>query len=155
MGVFWARTRPSLICTHESACHVSRLPVVALHILPLWLHHSRMLSWYQLMYLPSHTCTYGYNGSVPHHWYKCLFIVCAFFLWESSCYESFLISHDAAIYCMLDLYGRHYRLPFRSRHHILDIIPLDQLVLFDHSLLPFLPSWKDLHQWCRSTVSHN
>ena len=38
---------------------------------------------------------------------------------------------------MLDLYGRHYILHFRSRHHILDIIILE-LVLFDHSLLPFL-----------------
>ena len=75
------------------------------------------------------------------HWCKCLFVVYSFFLWESLCYEYCLVSHDATIYCMLDLvdpYGRHYGLPFRSRHRILDIIPLDQLVLFDHSLLPFL-----------------
>ena len=77
---------------------------------------------------------------LTHHWCKCLFVVCAFFLWEALCYESCLVSHDVAIYCMLDLvdpYGRHYGLPFRSRHRILDIILLE-LVLFDHSLLPFL-----------------
>ena len=62
----------------------------------------------------------------------CLFIVYAFFPWESSCYGSCLVSHDVAIYCMLDLvdpYGRYYELPFRSRCRILYII------LF---LLPFL-----------------
>ena len=50
------------------------------------------------------------------------------------------MSHSVAIYCKLylvDPYGRHYGLPFRSRHHILDIILLE-LVLFDHSLLRFL-----------------
>ena len=48
---------------------------------------------------------------------KCLFIVYAFYLWEASCYESFLVSHNVVIYCMLDLvdpYGRYYVLPFRS-----------------------------------------
>ena len=62
--------------------------------------------------------------------YKCLFVVYAFFLWEASCYESFLVSHDVVIYCMLDLidpYGRYYRLPFRSQCLILYII-LIQLV---------------------------
>ena len=42
---------------------------------------------------------------------------------------------------MLDLvypYGRHYGIPFRYHNHMLDIILLDQLVLFDHSLLPFI-----------------
>ena len=39
---------------------------------------------------------------------------------------------------LVDLYVRQYRLPFRSRNRILYTIPLDQLVLFDHSLLPFL-----------------
>ena len=46
---------------------------------------------------------------------------------ESSCYKYFLVSHDAAIYCMMDLvdpYGRYYRLPFKSRWYILDIILL-------------------------------
>ena len=38
---------------------------------------------------------------------------------------------------LVDPYGIHYRLPFRSRHCILNIILLE-LVLFDHSLLPFL-----------------
>ena len=131
----WACTMPSLICKHESTCHVSQLPVASLCILPPWLHHSRMFSWCHLVYLPSHTYTYGYNGTVPRHWCKCLYVFYAFFLWEASCYECCFISHDVSIYFMLDLvdpYGRHYRLPFRSRHRILDIIPLD------HSLLPFL-----------------
>ena len=64
---------------------------------------------------------------------KCLFIVYDFFLWESSCYKYFLVFHDVTIYCMLDIlypYGRHYGIP-------LDIILLE-LVLIDHSLLPFL-----------------
>ena len=33
MGSVWAHTRPSLICTHESSCHVSQLQVAALCIL--------------------------------------------------------------------------------------------------------------------------
>ena len=41
---------------------------------------------------------------------------------------------------LVDPYGRHYRIPFRSRYHILDIILLE-LVLFNHSLLPFLLSY--------------
>ena len=85
--------------------------------------------------------------------YKFLFVVYAFFLWESSYYEYCHVSHDVGIYCMLDLvdpYGRYYELPFRSRCCILDIILLE-LVLSFH----FFHNWKDLHQWCRSTVSHN
>ena len=56
-------------------------------------------------------------------------------------HEPWFVSLDIAIYCILDLvdpHGRHYGIPFRSRNHILDIIPYDQLELFDHSLLPFL-----------------
>ena len=63
----------------------------------------------------------------------CLFVIYAFFSWEASCYESCLVSHDVAIYCMLDLvdpYGRHYRLPFRSWYCILDIILLELVFTF-------------------------
>ena len=77
--------------------------------------------------------------SLNSHWLQ-MSLRSLFFLWEASCYEYFLVSHDVVIYCMLvlvDPYGRHYRLPFRSRHRILDIILLE-LVFFDHSLLPFL-----------------
>ena len=84
---------------------------------------------------------------------KFLFVVYAFFSWEASCYESCLVSHDVSIYCMLDLvdpYGRYYGLPFRSRCCILDIILIELVLSF-----PFFHNWKDLHQWCRSTVSHN
>ena len=84
------------------------------------------------------SCVLTSNG------YKCLFIVYAFFLWESSCYESFLVSHG---------------LLFSSRYHILDTVLHDWLVLLDHSFLPFLlvyffiagrPCIK-----CRTTVSCN
>ena len=34
---------------------------------------------------------------------------------------------------LVDPYGRYYGLPFRSRDHIVDIIPHDQLLFFDHS----------------------
>ena len=64
-------------------------------------------------------------------------------MWETSLYESYLVPHDVSIFYMLDIidpYGRHYRLPFRSWHYILDIILLE-LVLFVHSLLPFLLSY--------------
>ena len=69
---------------------------------------------------------------------------------------------NIAIWCILDLidpYGRHYRLSFRSWNRILDIILHDKLLLFHHSLLPFLPScfftsWKDLYQWCHSAMPH-
>ena len=83
--------------------------------------------------------------------YKCLFVVYAFFLWEASCYVSFLVSHDVAIYCMLDLadrYGRYYRLPFRSSishssHHssfcIIRVnLELSSLVLRNKSYPSFL-----------------
>ena len=82
------------------------------------------------MYLLSHRCLMNsYKAFLNlHTWVclscvstssgcKCLFVVYAFFLWEASCYESCLLSHDVAVYCMLDLvdpYGRYYRLPFRS-----------------------------------------
>ena len=141
MGSFWSHTMHSLICTHESACHVSQIPMNSLRTIPPWLHHSRMLYWCQLVYLPSHTCTYGSDGSVPSYRCKRFFIIYPFHLGEATCHKYFLLSHDVSIYYMLDLvdpYGRHYKIPFRSRHRILDIIPLDQLVLFDHSLLPFL-----------------
>ena len=55
--------------------------------------------------------------------------------------EPCFVSIDAAICYILDLvdpHGRHYGLPFRFWNHILEIIPSDQLALFDHSLLPFL-----------------
>ena len=42
---------------------------------------------------------------------KCIFVVYAFFLWEASSYESCLVSHDVAIYCMMELANTV------SRHH--------------------------------------
>ena len=69
---------------------------------------------------------------------KCLFIVYAFFPWEASCYKSCLVSHEVDIYCMLDLvdsYGRHYGLPFRSWYCILDIILLELVFSFPFFLV--------------------
>ena len=88
---------------------------------------------------------------------KCIFVFYAFFQWEALCYESFLVSHDVSIYCMLDRvdpYGRHYKIPFRSWYYILDIILLELVFSFLSCWL-LLHRWKVLHQWCRSTVSHN
>ena len=105
-----------------------------------------------LMYVLSHGCLLSSYKALfnLHTWVflscvltsngcKCLFIVYAFFLWESSCYKSCLVSHDDAIYCMLDLVdpcGRHYRLPFSSsmphpKHHS----------SWTGTLLPFLLSY--------------
>ena len=56
-------------------------------------------------------------------------------------YEPCLASLGVFIWCILDIVDPHeilYRLPFRHRNRILDIIPHDQLVLFDHNLLPFI-----------------
>ena len=44
--------------------------------------------------------------SLPLKWSIILplpFLFYALFSWEASCYESFLVSHDVSIYCMLDL----------------------------------------------------
>ena len=88
MGSFSTRTRPSLICTHDSSCHVSQLPVPSLCIL-----NSPLVQMYSM---PS--------------------------LLEASCYESFLVSRDVCVYCMLDFVDPH------PRHHSSWI----------HTLLPFL-----------------
>ena len=122
------------------------------------------------MYVLSHGCLLSsYKSFINlHTWvcmscvltssgYKCIFVVYAFFPWEASCYKYFLVSNDVSIYCMLDLvgpYGRNYRLLFRSWYCILDIILLELVLSFPFFWL-FLHIWKDLHQWCRSTVSHN
>ena len=71
--------------------------------------------------------------------------------WSMSCHsllplsernhEPCFVSLDVSICCILDLvdpHGRHYILSFRSWNRILDIIPHDQMILFDHILLPFI-----------------
>ena len=65
--------------------------------------------------------------------YKCLFVVYAFFSWEASCYEYFLVSHDGTI----DLPSS------------LDIVSFF-LNWYSPSLSSWLliHSWKVLHQWC-------
>ena len=85
---------------------------------------------------------------------KFLFIVYSFFLWEASCYESWLVSHDVSIYCILDLAD-----PLRTSLQVSILHPRHHSS-WTGTLLPFLLgyffiSWKALQQWCRSTVSHN
>ena len=64
-----------------------------------------------------------------------------------SCHSLFFLRQTTN----LDLYtcsGRYYELPFRSRNHIVDIIPHDQLLLFDHSLV-----WKSRHYFLHLELS--
>ena len=113
-----------------------------------------------LMYVLSHGCLLSSYKAFfnSHTWFclscvltssgcKCLFVVYAFFPWEASCYESCLVSQDVSIYCMLDLvdpFGIHYGLPFRSWYHTLDIILL-KLVLFFLFFLATYSSMMLLH----------
>ena len=96
------------------------------------LFHELLLSSYTTLF-NLHTWVYLSCVSTPTG-YKCLFIVYAFLLWEASCYESCLVSHNVDIYCMLDLVDWYS--PSLSSWLLLH-------------------SWKALHQWCRSTMSHN
>ena len=41
----------------------------------------------------------------------------AFFLWESSCYKSCLVSHDVSIYCMMELRTSLHVSILHPRHH--------------------------------------
>ena len=51
---------------------------------------------------------------------------------------------------LVDPYGRYYVLPFMSRNHIVYIIPHDQLLFFDHSILSFILSYL-LYPWWYSS----
>ena len=79
------------------------------------LSHGYLLSSYKAFFNLS---TWGYLSCVlTTIRCKCIFLVYVFFPWEALCYKSFLLSHDVAIYYLLDIadpYGRYYRLPFRS-----------------------------------------
>ena len=59
---------------------------------------------------------------------------------------------NIALYPMMFPYTAwwNYELPFSYRYCILDIILLELVLSF-----PFFHNWKDLHQWFRSTMSHN
>ena len=72
---------------------------------------------------------------------KCLFIVYAFFSWEASCYEYFLVSHNVSIYCMMEL---------QTSLHVSILHPRQWFFLNWSSLSSWLlfHSWKVLHQWC-------
>ena len=51
---------------------------------------------------------------------------------------------------LVDPYGRYCVLPFMSRNHIVYIIPHDQLLFFDHSILFFILSYL-LYPWWSSS----
>ena len=51
---------------------------------------------------------------------------------------------------LVDPYGRYYILPFMSRNYIVHIIPHDQLLFFDHSILFFILSYL-LYPWWYSS----
>ena len=83
-----------------------------------------------LMYVLSHGCLLNsYKAFFHlHTWFflscvstptgcKCLSIVYDFFSWESSCYESCLVSHDVSIYYMMELWTSLYILILHPRHH--------------------------------------
>ena len=79
---------------------------------------------------------------------KCLFIVYAFFVWEASCYEYFLVFLDLVIYNMLDLIDllrSHNRLLFLSQNYLLDIILHDRMILLDHGILNWAHRSVDKH----------
>ena len=48
---------------------------------------------------------------------KCLFVVYAFVPWEALWYKSFLVSHDVAIYCMMELQTSLRFSILHPRHH--------------------------------------
>ena len=66
---------------------------------------------------------------------KCLFVFYAFFSWEAACYESFFVSRDVSIYCMMELQTSLHVSILHPRHH--------------SSWTGILHSLKVLHQWCR------
>ena len=59
----------------------------------------------------------------------------AFFSWEALCYESFFVSHDVSINCMMELRNSLNVSILHPRHH--------------SSWIGILHSLKVLHQWCR------
>ena len=72
---------------------------------------------------------------------KCLFIVYAFFLWEASCYESCVVSHDVSIYYMMELQTSLHVSILHPRHHSSwTSLPFSSWLL--------LHGWKVLYQWC-------
>ena len=83
-----------------------------------------------LMYMLSHGCLLSsYKAFFHlHTWVclscvltsngcKCIFVVYAFFSWESSCYECFLVSHDVSIFCMMELRSSLHVSILHPRHH--------------------------------------
>ena len=79
------------------------------------LSHGFLLSSYKSLFhlhtWVSLSCVLTSNGC------KCLFVVYAFFSWESSCYESFVVSHDVSIYYMMELRTSLQVLILHPRHH--------------------------------------
>jgi hypothetical protein len=96
-----------------------------------------------LMYSPTHGCYRGNNHpdrSVSSNKNKCILIIYSLHLRESSSNKSRFVPLDAPISYMFDLidsFGSHYRLPFRSRNNIPHIILHDGLILLHHGISPY------------------
>ena len=111
------------------------------------LSHGYLLSSYKVFF-NLHTWFYLSCASTPTGC-KCLFVVYAFLPWEASCYESCLLFHDVSIYCMMELWTSLQVLMLHPRcHSSWTSTPSLSSWLLIHR-------WKDLHQWCHSTMSHN
>ena len=79
------------------------------------LSHGYLLNSYKaLFYFPTWFCLSCVSTPTGC---KCLFVVYAFFSWETSCYETCLVSHDASIYCMMELRTFLHVLILHPRHH--------------------------------------
>ena len=121
-----------------------------------------MLSWYPTGVSPISYMYEWIYWSVPRNWCKCLLVVYAFFPWEASYYESFLVSFSATIcyiiYCRSiwnTLWNSLQVLEPHPRHH--PSWSIGTLWSQSPSLSSWLllHRWKVLHQWCNSIVPHN
>lgn len=145
-----------------SLFHVSQILVVSPHTLHILQHHSGRNIYIHLMYLPLPHYNYWENisnRSVSSYKRQGLLIIYSPFLGESMSHKIFLVFLDVAICSMFDLVdplGRHYKLIFRSRDQIQDIILHDRLVLFDHSILPLflLDSFFIVGRLCINDVTY-
>ena len=115
MGVFWAHTRPSFICTHDSSCHVSQLPLAtnfSLYSMSSFHEKPRAmnLALYPTMF-PS-TASWTYELSFMYRYYILdiilLQLVFHFFLVTSSWLEGFV--------SMMFLYSTYYSLSLNYSH---------------------------------------
>ena len=140
-------TRLSTICTHESSFHVSQILVAAPLILPLQLHHSRMIYW-NPSGVPSISLLHPMQVYI---WWKCISLrvqmsphsICLLSRRSHVAQTLPCVFHNT-ICNMLDLVDPlrscHW-LSFWSRNYLPNIILHNRLVLLDHGILPFFFSF--------------